>query len=178
MSIPKENRLAVSAMRHRYRHRDPRRTGDVSDAASAGLEMAYAGAPMPRPGLFSVGSLAGIHVLLIDDDPASREELAAILRYCGSLLTVAESDAEGIRVLDLARPDVIVLAVARRHRGEVPFIRLLQDHPSHKTGVIPIIAVVWPDDAIRVAGAIVVQLRRPLDAWEVCRALATAVTVE
>jgi CheY-like chemotaxis protein len=133
---------------------------------------------MPRPGLFSVGSLAGIHVLLVDDDPASREELAAILRYCGSLLTVAESDAEGIRVLDVARPDVIVLAVARRHRGEVPFVRLLRDRASHQRSLIPIIAVLWPDDAISESGAIVVPLRRPLDAWEVCRTLATAVTVE
>jgi CheY-like chemotaxis protein len=56
------------------------------------------GAPGPRPGLFSVGSLSGIHVLLIDDDPASREELTAILRYGGSLVTVAQSDAEAIRV--------------------------------------------------------------------------------
>jgi DNA-binding response OmpR family regulator len=133
---------------------------------------------MSRSGLFSVGSLAGIHVLLIDDDPASREELAAILSYCGSLLTVAESDAEGIKVLELIRPDVIVLAVARRHRGEVSFVRLLRNHPSYKTSLTPIIAIVWPDDVVSAAGAVVVQLRRPLDAWEVCRSLATAVTAE
>lgn len=144
----------------------------------AAPEIGDAGALMPRPGLFSVGSLAGIHVLLIDDDPASREELAAILRYCGCLLTVAESDTEGVKVLELVRPEVIVLAVPRRHRGEVPFVGLLRGHPSHATSIIPIIAVVWPGDAVSVAGATVVQLRRPLEAWEVCRALASAVTVE
>jgi CheY-like chemotaxis protein len=133
---------------------------------------------MSRPGLFSVGSLAGIHVLLLDDDPASREELAAILRYCGSLLTVAESDAEAIKVLDLVRPDVIVIAVPRRHRGEIPFLRLVQERSSRDVGGIPILAILWPDDAVTAAGTIVVELRRPLDAWQVCRALATVVTVE
>jgi CheY-like chemotaxis protein len=145
---------------------------------SGWLEHAEPGAPGPRPGLFSVGSLSGIHVLLIDDDPASREELTAILRYCGSLVTVAESDAEAIRVLSIARPDVIVVAVARRHRGEIPFVQLVRGHAAYEAGSIPIIAIVWPDDAVNVAGAIVLELRRPLDAWEVCRALSTAVTVE
>lgn len=161
-------------------HHDDQRQGpgEVQDAKTRGREIRYAGAPMPRPGLFSVGSLAGIHVLLVDDDPASREELAAILRYCGSLLTVAESDAEAIRVLDFVRPHVIVLAVPRRHRGEVSFVRLLREHPTHDRTTIPIIAVIWPDDPVSVAGAIVVELRRPLEAWEVCRALATAVIVE
>jgi two-component system, OmpR family, phosphate regulon response regulator OmpR len=133
---------------------------------------------MPRSGLFSVGSLAGVHVLLIDDDQASREELAAILRYCGALLTVAHSEAEALRVLDLVHPAAVVLAVARRHRGDLPFVRLLRNHPSQTTIVIPIIAVVWPDDVVTTAGATVVQLRRPLEAWEVCRALATAVHVQ
>jgi CheY-like chemotaxis protein len=154
------------------------RTRDGKDAEGGRLELGYPGAPRPRPGLFSVGSLSGIHVLLIDDDPASREELAAILRYCGSLLTVAESDVEAIRVLELARPDVIVLAMARRYRGEIPFIGMLRSHAADGLRSIPIIAIVWPDDTVSAAGAIVLQLRRPLDAWEVCRALATAVTVE
>jgi CheY-like chemotaxis protein len=178
MSIYRERPPAARSTSHDHRSRFLHCGGSIDDVDTPGVEIGYAGAPMPRPGLFSVGSLAGIHVLLIDDDPASREELAAILRYCGALLTVAESDAEGIKVLDVARPDVIVLAVARRHRGEIPFVRLLRAHASHKTSIIPIIAIVWPDDAVSVEGAIVVQLRRPLDAWEVCRALATAVTVE
>jgi CheY-like chemotaxis protein len=133
---------------------------------------------MPRSGLFSVGSLGGVHVLLVDDDPASRDELAAILRYCGALLTVAESESEGMRILDFVRPDVIVLAVARRHRGELPFIRLLQSHAPPRPLAIPIIVIVWPGDVVDAAGVTVVQLRRPLEAWEVCRALATVVSVD
>jgi PleD family two-component response regulator len=163
---------------HDYRGRAVCRTKDVDDGGEAGREIRYARSPMPRSGLFSVGSLAGVHVLLIDDDPASREELAAILRYCGALLTVAHSEAEGLRVLDFIHPNVIVLGVARRHRGELPFVRRLRNHGSQTTATIPIIAIVWPDDVVSVAGATVVQLRRPLEAWEVCRALATAVNVE
>ncbi len=152
-------------------------TEAVSDIERAGVEIRYAGAPISRPGVFSVGSLAGIHVLLVDEDPVSRAELSAILRYCESMLTVAESDAEGVRVLELVRPDVIVVAVPRRHRGEIPFVQSLQSHVE-RSHTIPIIAIVWPDAAVTVTGVTVVQLRRPLDAWEVCRALATVVTIE
>ena len=178
MSVYREKQPCVHRPSRGLPRRDFRGIEDGEGATAPGLEMRYAGAPMPRPGLFSVGSLAGIHVLLIDEDPDSRQELAAILRYCGSLLTLAETEAESFRVLDFARPDVIVVAVPHRHRGDVPLIGLLRNHASHKAKFIPIIAILWPGDAVSAEGAIVVQLRRPLDAWEVCRALAMAVTVE
>lgn len=145
----------------------------------AAPEIGDAGALMPRPGLFSVGSLAGIHVLLIDDDPASREELAAILRYCGCLLTVAESDTEGAsKCSSWCVPRSSSWPFRAATAAKCHSVGLLRGHPSHATSIIPIIAVVWPGDAVSVAGATVVQLRRPLEAWEVCRALASAVTVE
>jgi CheY-like chemotaxis protein len=156
---------------------DAKNTEAVPDGHRGGVDIRDAGTPMSRPGLFSVGSLAGIHVLLIDDDPVSRGELSAILRYCESMLTVAESDAEALRVLDLVRPDVIVVAVPRRHRGEIPFVQLLRSGTEH-VSTIPIIAIVWPDAAVSATGVTVTQLSRPLDAWEVCRALATVVTIE
>jgi len=152
-------------------------TEAVSDVERGGVEVRYAGAPMSRPGLFSVGSLAGIHVLLIDDDPVSRAELSAILRYCESMLTVAESDAEALRVLAVVRPDVIVVAVPRRHGGEIRFVQLLHSH-AKQGNTIPIIAIVWPDAPVSATGVTLVQLSRPLDAWEVCRALATVVTID
>jgi CheY-like chemotaxis protein len=133
---------------------------------------------MSRLGLFSVGSLTGIHILLVDEDPASRAELTAILQYCGSLLTVADSGSEAVKVLRLTRPDIVVIGVERHHRGEIPFVRVLRTHASPRVNAIPVVAIVWPDDSPTVAGELVVELRRPLNAWEVCRALATAVTVE
>jgi CheY-like chemotaxis protein len=169
--MPVDRRERSAARRPACRHRDGQRrgAGEGQDAAGPKGDAPYAGGLRPRAGLFPVGSLAGIHVLLVDDDPASRDELAAILRYCGSLLTVAASEVEGLRVLDFVRPHVIVLAVPHRHRGEVSFAR---------RSAIPIVAIMWPDDPVSVAGATVVQLHRPLDAWEVCRALATAVTAD
>ena len=146
----------------------------VDSPASSG----YTGAPMARPGLLSVGSLTGIHVLLVDEDPQSRPELVAILSYCGSLLSVAESEADAVRLLELARPDVIVLAIARHHRGEMPLVPMLRADTTRNLGTIPIIAIIWPGDVVTAGSATIVELRRPLDAWEVCRALANAVTVE
>jgi CheY-like chemotaxis protein len=143
-------------------------------ALSTGPGGGRAVANMARPGRFSVESLSSIHALLIDDDPASREELVRILRYCGALVTAAESDVEGLRVLRVIRPDVVVLAVPRRHRGELAVLRRLQSLADP----IPVIAIVWPGDETCVNGLNVVTLQRPLEAWDLCRTLATAVTVE
>ena len=129
---------------------------------------------MSRPGFFSIGSLTGVHVLLVDDDPASREELAAILRYCGAFLTIAETEIDALGVLGVTKPDVIVLGLPRRHRGELAFVRLL--HAREAAPVTPLVVILWPNDEVDTAGTAVVQLRRPLEAWDVCRTLATLVT--
>lgn len=133
---------------------------------------------MARPGFFAVDSLASVHVLLVDEEPASREELIAILRYCGALVTVAESEVEGIRVLDNIKPDVIVIALPRRYRGEVVLVRILRARKPEDGGVVPIVVILGPGEQLDPSAGVTVQLNRPLDAWRICGALARLVSAQ
>jgi len=130
---------------------------------------------MARPGFFAIDSLASVHVLVVDDDPASREELITLLRYCGALVTVAESDAEALRVLDTVKPDLVVIAVARRHRGEITLVRIVRARKPEASGVVPIVAVLAQGETLDPRSGVTLQLTRPLDAWRVCRALASLI---
>ena len=52
-------------------------------------------------------ALAGIHVLIIDDDPEARDLIRTVLRYCGALVSVATGAGEGLDTLQRVLPDVI-----------------------------------------------------------------------
>jgi PleD family two-component response regulator len=139
----------------------------------ASEEIDYPRAPMPFPGAVPFESLTGVHILLLDEDAASRTELTTILRYCGAIVSVAASEPEALTVLRLLRPDVIVVALPRRHRGELPFVTFL--HTDPRLGRVPVLVIAWPGDTLFVSGMTIAQLDRPLDASEVCRAVTTVV---
>jgi CheY-like chemotaxis protein len=54
-------------------------------------------------GYFAVDSLRGVHILVVDDDPDSRELLTAILNYCGALVTTVASAGEALDRLRLIK---------------------------------------------------------------------------
>lgn len=126
---------------------------------------------MARPGYFAVDSLANVHVLLVDDDRASRDGLLAILRYCGAFVTIADTGGEALRFLALMRPDVVVIALPGRHRRYISLISALQARKADGAG-LPIIIVVDADDTPDLGVTVTLILRRPLRAWDFCRALA------
>jgi CheY-like chemotaxis protein len=53
-------------------------------------------------------SLAGIRVLVIDDEPDARELIGRTLTDHGATVTSATSAEEGLALLELSRPDVLV----------------------------------------------------------------------
>ena len=61
--------------------------------------------------------LEGIHVLVVEDTPDSRDMLRYALEYCGALVTTAESATEAKRVLETVRPHVLVSDVAMPDDG-------------------------------------------------------------
>jgi PAS domain S-box-containing protein len=74
-------------------------------------------APSPSANIAaSLPSLAGIHVLLIDDQREARESLAALLGQTGAAVTVAASGAEALSSLEKAAPregpEVVVCDIA------------------------------------------------------------------
>jgi len=59
----------------------------------------------PRP-------LAGISLLLVDDDPDGREVVEYSLTHAGARVTTAGSAREGLEKFKASRPDVVVTDIA------------------------------------------------------------------
>ena len=52
--------------------------------------------------------LAGVHVLLVDDDDDSRDIMRTIMEYQGALVIVATSAKAALIVMETMKPDVLV----------------------------------------------------------------------
>lgn len=132
---------------------------------------------MTRSGFFSVDSLRGVWVLVVDPDPHGRQTLVEILSYCGALVTPLASPAEALNVMRQVKPDVLVVTL---ESGDFAFIRLVRALKPEEGGVVPAIAVGSADspsdDTVRSRG-FQASLRKPLDPWALCRIVSELVTM-
>jgi CheY-like chemotaxis protein/two-component sensor histidine kinase len=106
------------------------RAEDPRDAASA---LAPAAAP-------ATVSLSGRMVLVIDDDAATRDVVAAALEQAGARVCVAASAAEGWSLLHDREPDVVIADLAMPVEDGFSFMRRVRG--SHDVrGSLPAIAL-------------------------------------
>jgi CheY-like chemotaxis protein len=85
--------------------------------------------------------LAGLHVLVVDDDGDARAIYRILLEHAGALVTTAASARAALRVLRHVRPDVIVADLAMPKQNGNWLIRQLRALQSRKGGDIPALAV-------------------------------------
>lgn len=118
----------------------------------------------------------GVHVLVVDDDDDARQLLRTVLGYCGALVTVTASAREALSVMARVTPDALVTDIAMPEEDGYWLIRELRALPATRGGAIPVIALTahgaahGPD---RTLGAgFQAHLRKPIDPWELCRAIA------
>jgi len=121
-------------------------------------------------------ALLGVHVLVVDDDADARQLLCTVLQYCGALVTMAASAHEAMTVLARVTPDAVVSDIAMPGHDGYWLIRELRALPSNHGGGIPAIALTahgaahGPDRTL--AAGFQAHLRKPVDPWELCRAVA------
>jgi CheY-like chemotaxis protein len=126
----------------------------------------------PLPG----DALAGVHVLIVDDDPEARDLVGTVLRYCGALVSVAAGAGEGLETLQRVLPDVIICDIAMPQRDGYWFVSSLRRLPADRGGTLPVIAITahgathGPDRTL-LAG-FQAHIRKPVDPWELCRIIA------
>jgi CheY-like chemotaxis protein len=94
----------------------------------------------PDPGHRPDPDLAGIHVLVVEDTPDSREVLRIMLEFCGAEVRTAESAEEGKRLLREERPDVMVSDIAMPDDG-IELIRAVKASADAQDLRIPVIAI-------------------------------------
>ena len=131
---------------------------------------------MPCGGYFSVDSLRGILVLIVDGNPRGRETLREILAYCGALVTPTALAADALGVMRRVKPDVLIVALPED--DDVAFIRQVRSLKPEDGGVVPAIAIARDvDDDLARARGYQASLRTPLDPWELCRLVSSLMTV-
>ena len=100
------------------------------------------------------GRLAGVSILLVDDDPDGRELLEYALSEAGATVTIASSAAEALERFKASPPCIVVTDVAMPSLDGVWLceqIRALGGGP--RVPVVALTALVMPRDRDRIRAA-------------------------
>jgi PAS domain S-box-containing protein len=93
-----------------------------------------------NPNADALAALDGLHVLVIDDEPMTRDVVSMILRHAGASVAAAESAREGHEMLARTRPDLIVCDIAMPGEDGYTFVRQLREREDG-VAAIPVIAL-------------------------------------
>jgi CheY-like chemotaxis protein len=85
--------------------------------------------------------LGGISVLVIDDYAPLRAGVAAMLEYCGAVVTAVDSAEEGFEAFQRERPDVLVSDLAMPDKGGYWLIGQVRALPVERGGATPAAAL-------------------------------------
>ena len=123
--------------------------------------------------------LAGVRVLLVDDEPDARELLAVVLERFGASVTVVASARDALAALDRALPDVIVSDIAMPDEDGRALLRAVRARPAASGGRVPALALSayarGEDRAEALAAGFEEHLSKPVKIEVLVRALAALV---
>jgi PAS domain S-box-containing protein len=85
--------------------------------------------------------LDGLRVLVVDDEPDTRELLKAGLGHCGAVVTVAASAAEALEALGASTPDVLISDIGMPDEDGYMLMRKVRALPAAEGGSVPAIAL-------------------------------------
>jgi signal transduction histidine kinase/ActR/RegA family two-component response regulator len=99
------------------------------------------GARTPKAPTPDRASLAGIRVLVVDDEPDARGMLRRALEDCNAVVVTASSAAEAFDRLKIDRPDVMVSDIGMPGEDGYALIHRVRDLPPDHGGTTPAIAL-------------------------------------
>nr|AYM54570.1 sensory box histidine kinase/response regulator [Nannocystis exedens] len=85
--------------------------------------------------------LAGLRVLIVDDERDTREMLGMLLRRCGVEVTLAASAAEALRLIESERPDVLVSDIGMPGEDGYSLLEKVRKLPRDAGGNLPAVAL-------------------------------------
>ncbi len=89
----------------------------------------------------SVDRLDGVRVLVVDDEPDTRELLKAGLGQCGAQVLAAGSAAEALEAMRTAVPDLLISDIGMPDEDGYEMIRRVRELPEESGGRVPAIAL-------------------------------------
>jgi signal transduction histidine kinase/DNA-binding response OmpR family regulator len=98
-------------------------------------------APAPPPVAAQAAALANRRVLVVDDEPGTREFLGLVFRQCGSAVTTAASVPEALVAFERDRPDVLVSDIGMPGEDGYTLIDRVRALPPDRGGQTPALAL-------------------------------------
>jgi PAS domain S-box-containing protein len=122
------------------------------------------------------GVLAGLSVLVVDDDEDARDLISTTLRHAGANVISASSMIEALDVMRSAAPQALVSDVAMPSGTGYDLIREIRRMPLHaKTPAIALTAFGRPEDRARaLAAGFSYHIAKPVDPQHLVHAIVTA----
>ena len=140
------------------------------------LPCALPGAKSKAHGGDRASTLAGIHVLTVEDDPEALEAVAAVLRRFGAAVESAASVEEAFRTLRSFPPHVIVSDISMPGEDGIAFIRAVRSSTGVDGRDTPALAVTArasaEDERLILDAGYDAYLRKPVDASQLVDAVA------
>ena len=118
--------------------------------------------------------LAGLHVLVVDDELDAREMVACVLRERGATVTLAGSATEGVRAFQESRPDVIVSDIGMPGQDGYDMIRQIRAiSPGVAVPAAALTALARPEDRRRaLLSGFQTHVAKPVDGLELVAVVA------
>ena len=85
--------------------------------------------------------LDGLNILVVDDEPDTRDLLKQGLEYCGATVRVAGSASEAMDALVVSVPDILISDVGMPGIDGYDLIRQIRDLPRERGGKVAAIAL-------------------------------------
>jgi signal transduction histidine kinase/ActR/RegA family two-component response regulator len=85
--------------------------------------------------------LDGLKVLVVDDEPDTREMLSIVLARCGALVTAAGSTQEALAAIERERPDLLISDIGMPGEDGYELIRRVRAMPARSDARLPAIAL-------------------------------------
>jgi CheY-like chemotaxis protein len=112
-------------------------------------------------------ALSDVRVLVVEDDPDSRDATAAVLELCGARATAVGSVAEALSAVGRDVPDVIVADIAMPVADGFELVRRVRDGATPAIPMLALTACTRPGDESRILGAgFDAYLAKPIDGTE------------
>jgi PAS domain S-box-containing protein len=128
------------------------------------------------PGQPETADLADLSVLIVDDQPAIRDYLMAVLRRSGAEARAVSSVQEAIRAVQHELPDVVLCDIAMPHEDGFVFLDWIRSIPARRrVAVLAVTALGRSEDEQRMIGAgFDGYVRKPVEPATLTRAVAAA----
>jgi PAS domain S-box-containing protein len=97
--------------------------------------------PKDLPQDYRVANLSGVKVLVVDDEPDARELLRQVLTDCGAEVMAAANAAEALRMVQNARPDLLVSDVGMADTDGYELLKQVRALGEARGGKLPAIAL-------------------------------------